>query len=71
MTPRRRLILQRYVALGNPKAVGVNYSLLRRYIREACEEFGCPETMLALHLTPPKKRHNAAVSVQLLDIADE
>ena len=70
MTPRRRRILERYVALGNPKAVGVNYSLLRRYIRDACEEFGCPETMLALHLAPPKRRRVSAVAVQLLDLSD-
>lgn len=75
MTPRRRRVLERYVALGNPKACGVNYSLLRQYIREACVEFDCPETMLALHLAQPvaqtrHRRHNDAATVQLLDLAD-
>lgn len=70
MTPKRRLVLQRYIAIGNPKACGVNYSLLRRYIREACVEFGCPETMLALHLQSRKRRHNGAIPVHSLGLSD-
>lgn len=70
MTPKRRRLLERYIAIGNPKACGVNYSLLRRYIREACVEFGCPETMLALHLQSKKRRHNGSISVPLLDLAE-
>lgn len=71
MTPRRRRILERYVATGNAKACGVNYSLLRRYIREACDELRCPETMLALHLArPARRRRDDPVTVQLLDLAE-
>jgi hypothetical protein len=71
MTPRRRRVLERYIAIGNPKACGVNYSLLRRYIREACAEFDCPETMLALHLSHPKRkpRHDG-MTVQLMDLSE-
>ncbi len=60
MTPNRRRVLERYLATGNPKACGVNYSLLRRYVREACDELGVPETMLAVAL-PKRKRRIAAV----------
>lgn len=67
MSPNRRRVIERYLATGNPKACGVNYSLLRRYVREACAELGCPETMLAVALGSLRRKRRAT-AVHFLDL---
>ena len=68
MTPQRRRILERYIGTGNAKACGVSVSRVRRIVREACDEYGCNERTLVLHLAPVQRSRKAVAHPDTVQI---
>jgi hypothetical protein len=70
VTPRRRLVLIEFLRTENAKGCGVDESLVRRWLRQACAEYGCSKFELLRYLDEPgpRKRRGGPVSVPLWDL---